>query len=158
MSPLDEAPCVGISVLIILSKMTHFLSSFIDLPLKLGQPSHLLLFLLHLLMDDFHVPDLLVQFLLLEYWTSGLSLLALSLSERESFLVCVQWLQCSPWHCYLLRRHDEGRCFTEDYGSEYTGGGRQCWRLVLKCYGLRTRQHRKKLMVNALRPLKHYFP
>jgi hypothetical protein len=27
-----------------LSKMTHFLSSFIDLPLKIGQPSHLLLF------------------------------------------------------------------------------------------------------------------
>jgi hypothetical protein len=28
-------------------------------------------------------------------------------------------------------------------GSEFTGGGRQCWRLVLKCYELRTRQHRK---------------
>jgi hypothetical protein len=34
-------------------------------------------------MDDFHVPDLLVQLLLLECWTGGLSLLALSLSERE---------------------------------------------------------------------------
>jgi hypothetical protein len=66
-----------------LSKMTHFLSSFIDLPLKIGQPSHLLLFPLHLLVDDFHVPDLLVQLLLLECWTSGLSLLALRLSERE---------------------------------------------------------------------------
>jgi hypothetical protein len=33
-----------------------------------------------------------------------------------------------------------------------------CWGLVLKCYELRTRQHRKKLMVNALRPSKHYFP
>jgi hypothetical protein len=32
------------------------------------------------------------------------------------------------------------------------------WGLVLKCYELRTRQHRKKLMVNALRPSKHYFP
>jgi hypothetical protein len=32
-----------------------------------------------------------------------------------------------------------------------------CWGLVLKCYELRTRQHR---MLNAkvLRPLKHYFP
>jgi hypothetical protein len=39
---------------------------------------------LHLLMDDFHVPDLLIQLLLLECWTGGLSLLALSLSERES--------------------------------------------------------------------------
>jgi hypothetical protein len=42
-------------------------------------------------------------------------------------------------------------------GSEFTGGGRQCWGLVLKCYELRTRQH-KMLNVNALRPLKHYLP
>jgi hypothetical protein len=32
------------------------------------------------------------------------------------------------------------------------------WGLVLKCYELRTRQHKKKLMVNVLRPSKHYFP
>jgi hypothetical protein len=32
-----------------------------------------------------------------------------------------------------------------------------CWELVLKCYELRTRQHRM-LNVKALRPLKHYFP
>jgi hypothetical protein len=32
-----------------------------------------------------------------------------------------------------------------------------CWGLVLKCYELRTRQH-KMLNVKALRPLKHYFP
>jgi hypothetical protein len=38
------------------------------------------------------------------------------------------------------------------------GGGRQCWGLVLKCYELRTRQHKKRLMVNVLRPSKHYFP
>jgi hypothetical protein len=31
-----------------------------------------------------------------------------------------------------------------------------CWGLVLKCYELRTRQH-KMLNFNALRPLKHYF-
>jgi hypothetical protein len=31
-----------------------------------------------------------------------------------------------------------------------------CWGLVLKCYELRTMQH-KMLNVNALRPLKHYF-
>jgi hypothetical protein len=30
-----------------------------------------------------------------------------------------------------------------------------CWRLVLKCYELRTRQHRM-LKVNTLRPSKHY--
>jgi hypothetical protein len=32
-----------------------------------------------------------------------------------------------------------------------------CWGLVLKCYELRTRQH-KMFNVNALRPSKHYFP
>jgi hypothetical protein len=32
-----------------------------------------------------------------------------------------------------------------------------CWGLVLKCYELRTRQH-KILNINALRPLKHYLP
>jgi hypothetical protein len=26
--------------------------------------------------------------------------------------------------------------------KEFTGGGRQCWGLVLKCYELRTRQHK----------------
>jgi hypothetical protein len=33
--------------------MTHFLSSFVDLLLKVGQSSHLLLFPLHLLVNDF---------------------------------------------------------------------------------------------------------
>jgi hypothetical protein len=32
-----------------------------------------------------------------------------------------------------------------------------CWELVLKCFELRTRQH-KMLNVNVLRPLKHYLP
>jgi hypothetical protein len=32
-----------------------------------------------------------------------------------------------------------------------------CWELVLKCYELRTRQH-KMLNINVLRLLKHYFP
>jgi hypothetical protein len=44
---------LGPSVMIILSKMTHFLSSFVDLLLKVGQPGHLLLFPLHLLVNDF---------------------------------------------------------------------------------------------------------
>jgi hypothetical protein len=35
------------------------------------------------------------------------------------------------------------------------GIGPRCWGLVLKCYELRTRQH-KMLNVNALRPMKHY--
>jgi hypothetical protein len=45
---------------------------------------------------------------------------------------------------------------------QWTGVGHlfsnaMCWGLVLKCYELRTRQH-KMLNVKALRPLKHYFP
>jgi hypothetical protein len=71
-----------------LNKMTHFYSSFVDLPLKISQPRHLLLLPLHLLMDDFHVPDFLVQLLLLECWTSGFSLLASSLSVREFLDLC----------------------------------------------------------------------
>ena len=43
------------------------------------------------------------------------------------------------------------------WSKEFTEGGRQCWRLVLKCYELRTRQH-KMLKVKAIHPSKHYFP
>jgi hypothetical protein len=39
----------------------------------------------------------------------------------------------------------------------FTGGGRQCWGLVLKCYELRTRQHRM-LNVRVLHPTKHHIP
>jgi ribosomal protein L12E/L44/L45/RPP1/RPP2 len=45
----------------------------------------------------------------------------------------------------------------EDQNDEPTQE-EDCWGLVLKCYELRTRQHKKKLMVNALCPSKHYFP
>jgi hypothetical protein len=38
---------------------------------------------------------------------------------------------------------------------EYVEPYEECWGLVLKCYELRTRQH-KMLNINALRPLKHY--
>jgi hypothetical protein len=37
-------------------------------------------------------------------------------------------------------------------------GNRFYWRIVLKCYELRTRQHKNRLMVNVLCPSKHYFP
>jgi hypothetical protein len=39
----------------------------------------------------------------------------------------------------------------------FLDGNAGCWRLVLKCYESRTRQH-KMLNINALRPSKHYFP
>jgi hypothetical protein len=89
---------LGPSILFILSKMAHFFSSFVDLPLKISQSRHLLLLSLYLLMDDLHIPDLLVQLLLLECWTGGFPLLASGLSEREGLLVWVQQLQSSsPW-------------------------------------------------------------
>jgi hypothetical protein len=46
--------------MVILGKMVHFLSGFVDLLLKVGQSGHLLLFSLYLLMNDFQVLDLLV--------------------------------------------------------------------------------------------------
>jgi hypothetical protein len=36
-------------------------------------------------------------------------------------------------------------------------GSYYCWGLVLKYYELRTRQHKNRLKVNALRPSKYYF-
>jgi hypothetical protein len=64
------------SVLVILGEMPHFLSSLINLPLKIGETKHLLFLLQDLLMNDFKVPDFLVQLLLLRCWTSSLLFLA----------------------------------------------------------------------------------
>jgi hypothetical protein len=66
------------SVLIILGEMTHFLSGLINLLLKIGKTKHLLLLPLDLLMNDFEVPDFLVQLLLLRCWTCSLPFLASS--------------------------------------------------------------------------------
>ena len=98
------------SVLVILSKVTHFFGSFVDLSLKIGEPKHLFPLPLHLLVNSLQVPDLLVQLLLLRCWTSSLSLLSPSFSQGECLLVRVQWLQGSPWRCCLLRQHGEGGC------------------------------------------------
>ena len=57
---LTKLPVLGPSVLVILSEVTHFLSSFIDLSLKIYEPEHLFLLPLHLLVDSLQVPDLLV--------------------------------------------------------------------------------------------------
>jgi hypothetical protein len=42
-------------------------------------------------------------------------------------------------------------------GSEFTGGGRQCWGLVLKYYESRTRQH-KMLNIKSPSSFKSLFP
>ena len=78
---LTKLSALRSSVLVILSKMTHFLSGFINLLLKISQTKHLLLFPLHLLMKHLHIPDLLVQLILLGRCTGGLPLLASGLSK-----------------------------------------------------------------------------
>jgi hypothetical protein len=60
------------SVLLILSKMTNFFRGFV-----------------YLLMEHLHIPDLLVQVILLGRWTGGLPLLASGLSKRKGLLVRV---------------------------------------------------------------------
>jgi hypothetical protein len=80
---LMKLPVLGLSMLLVLSKMAYFFSGFVDLPLKISQSGHLLLLPLYLLMDYLHVSDFLVQLLLLECWTGGLPFLASGLSERE---------------------------------------------------------------------------
>jgi hypothetical protein len=42
-------------------------------------------------------------------------------------------------------------------GSEFTGGWRQCWGFVLKCYELRTRQH-KSVKCQTPSSLKTIYP
>jgi hypothetical protein len=86
-------------------------------------------------------------------------------------------LLCASFFCFLLAgsEHEPPVIKSTSFGAEaalawllneaissesgggFTEGGRQCWGLVLKCYELRTRQH-KMLNINALRPLKHYLP
>jgi hypothetical protein len=51
--------------------------------------------------------------------------------------------------------HHSFKLFQMDEKSAFLN--RPCWGLVLKCYELRTRQH-KILMVKDLRPSKHYLP
>jgi hypothetical protein len=75
---LTKLSALRSSVLVILSEMTHFLSGLIDLLLKIGKTKHLILLPLDLLMDDFEVPDFLVQLLLLRCWTCSLPFLASS--------------------------------------------------------------------------------
>jgi hypothetical protein len=57
---LVKLPVLGPSILVILSEVTHLFGGFINLPLEVGEPKHLLSLLLHLLMDSFQILDLLI--------------------------------------------------------------------------------------------------
>jgi hypothetical protein len=48
---LTKLPMLGPSILLILSEVTHFFSSFIDLLLKISEPKHFFPLPLHLLVD-----------------------------------------------------------------------------------------------------------
>jgi hypothetical protein len=57
---LTKLPVLEPSVLVILGKVTHFFSSFVNLSLKVGEPKHLFPFSLYLLVDSLQIADLLI--------------------------------------------------------------------------------------------------
>jgi hypothetical protein len=81
-------------------------------------------------------------------------LLLLLVSRLWTWAACYRKNQLHSQRCFGLVAE---RSHQLKSGSEFTGGGRQCWELVLKCYKLRTRQH-KMLKVNVLRSSKYYLP
>jgi hypothetical protein len=58
-----------------LSDVAHFLSCVINFLLELGEPKHLFLVLLYLLMNSFEVVDLPIEFVILVFEADGLPLL-----------------------------------------------------------------------------------
>jgi hypothetical protein len=84
---LTKLSALRSSVLVILSEMSYFLSSFVDLLLQIREANHLLLLSMDLLMDGFEVPYFLVQLLLLRRWTCSLPFL--SSGFTQCFLVDV---------------------------------------------------------------------
>jgi hypothetical protein len=57
---MAKLPVLGPSVMVILSEVTHFFSSFVDLFLKVDEPKHLFPLPLHLLVDSLQIPNLLI--------------------------------------------------------------------------------------------------
>jgi hypothetical protein len=136
---LTKLSALRSSVLVILSEMTHFLSGLIDLLLKVGETKHLVLLPLDLLLDGFEVPDFLIELFLLRRWTCSLPFWLLA--SRS-----VSWLTSSGCNAAPSAEDFFGGITKvracRRLSNEFTGGGRQCWGLVLKCYELRIRQHR----------------
>jgi hypothetical protein len=84
---------------------------------------------LHLIMDSFKVLDFSVERFILWCRTDRLPLLFSCFSDKRFLsLVGVQGSDHDTNCCWLLRRHDKAfRCC----GSEFTGGGHQCWSLAI---------------------------
>jgi hypothetical protein len=55
--------------------VAHLFGYFINLHLRLRKTKHFLLALLNLLVDEFKVADLIIKFLFLGWWASGLLLI-----------------------------------------------------------------------------------
>jgi hypothetical protein len=81
--------------------------------------------------------------------TSMLGRVAASITRdlRRSRVIFLALVRGQELIVSILYRNDDG-LLTMVHG---------CWRLVLKCYESRTRQH-KMLNIKALRPSDHYFP
>jgi hypothetical protein len=81
-----------------------------------------------------------------------------------SVCMCARF-QSDPRECHLVavKRILRYLVATPCFGIWYPKGSTfdligYCWGLVLKCYELRTRQHKKMLNVKVLHTSKHYFP
>ena len=98
---------------------------------------------------------------------SGLTATSKVGNSRNSYLISFFWKTTNKqgWvqtysAAHLHPRNGEIRynawnMWSSGYFAERAIFWCRCWGLVLKCFELRTRQH-KMLNINALRPLKHY--
>jgi hypothetical protein len=129
---LTKLRVLGPSVLVILSEVTHFFGSFVDLSLKIGEPKHVFPLPLHLLVNSLQVPDLLVQLLLLRCWASSLSLLAPSFCRESVSWFVSSGCMATPGAVVFFGGMVKVDAY-QRWSFELTGGGRQCWLHVLKC-------------------------
>jgi hypothetical protein len=127
------------SVLVILDERTHFLSGLINLPLKVSETEHLFFFFWTYW---WMASRSLISWSNSSSWGVGLvAFLFWLLASRN-----VSWLTSSGWSAapgpndFFGGMTKVRAC--RRWSSEFTHGGRQCWSLVLKCYELRTRQHK----------------
>jgi hypothetical protein len=119
-------------VLVILGELTHFLSGFVDLPLKISKAKHLFLLLLDLLVNGFEIPDLLVQLFVVRRQTCSLPFW-LRASCNVSWLTSSGCSAAPSPKTFFGGMTKVTGC--RRWSNEFTDGWRQCWSLVLN-FGL----------------------
>jgi hypothetical protein len=74
---MSKVPMIMLMLLMfgVLRNVAHFLSCVINFLLELGEPKHLFLVLLYLLVNSFEVVDLSIEFVILLFGADGLPLL-----------------------------------------------------------------------------------